>query len=57
MYITTHGSKNVKLRQLFGDVNVLCFVGISPLKWIAHVNRRNYKIKVSKVFNNNLKGS
>jgi len=57
IYITMHVSKNVKLRQLFGDINILCFVRISQLKWIAHVNRMNYKRKISEVFNNNLQGS
>jgi hypothetical protein len=57
MYITMHGSKNVKLRQLFGDINILCFVRVSQLKWIAYVNRMNYKRKVSEVFNINLQGS
>ena len=54
MYITMHGSENVKFRPLFGDINIPRFDRISQSKWIAHVNRMGVKGKVSEVFNNNL---
>ena len=46
-----------ELMQLFGDLDILSFVGISRFNWIGHVSRIDSKRKVSQVFNNNLKGS
>jgi hypothetical protein len=43
--------------QLCGDVDILSFVRISQVNWTGHVNRMDYKRKVSKVFNNNPQGN
>jgi hypothetical protein len=45
-----------ELMQLFGDLDILSFVGINRLKWIGYVNRMDTKRKVSQVFNNNPQG-
>ena len=44
---------NKELKQLFGDLDILLFVGISRLNWIGRVNRMDSKRKVSPVFSNN----
>jgi len=38
---------NEELLQLFGDLDILSFVGISQLNWIGHANRMYNKRKVS----------
>ena len=43
--------------QLSGDLDILSFVRISWLNWIAHINRMGNKRKVSHVFNNKPQGS
>ena len=43
--------------QLFGDLDILSFVGISQLNLIGQVNRMDSKIKISQVFNKNPQGS
>jgi hypothetical protein len=48
---------NKKLKQMFGDLDILSFVRISRLKWIGRVNRTESKRTVSQVFNNNPQGS
>jgi hypothetical protein len=48
---------NKELMQLFGDLEILSFVRISHLNWVGHVNRKNSKRKVSKVYDNNPQGS
>jgi len=47
---------NKELMQLFGDLDVPSFVGISVLNRIGRVNRMNRKRKVIKVINNNHQG-
>ena len=42
--------------QLFGDLDILSFVGERRLNWIGHVSRMNSRRKVSQVFNNNPHG-
>jgi hypothetical protein len=48
---------NKVLIQLFGDVDMPWFVGISQLNWIGHVNRVDITRKIGQVFNNDLEGS
>jgi hypothetical protein len=43
----------MELMQLFGDLDILSFVGIGWLKWVSHVNKMDSKRAVSQVFNNN----
>ena len=43
--------------QLFGDLDILSFVGISQLKLIGHFNRMDSEGVVSQVFNKNPQGS
>ena len=42
---------NKELMPLFGDLDILSFVRISSLNWIAHDNRRDSKRKGSQVAN------
>jgi len=37
---------NKELIQLFGDLDILSFVGVSRLEWIGRVNRMDSKSKV-----------
>jgi hypothetical protein len=48
---------NKELKQLFLDLDIPPFVRKSRFNWIIHVNRMDSKRKVSKVFNNNPRGS
>jgi len=48
---------NKELLQLLGDLDTLPFARISQLNWLAHVNRKDSKRKVSQVSNNNPQGS
>jgi hypothetical protein len=47
---------NEILMQLFGDLDILSFVGISRLNWIGHVNRMDNTRTVRQVFNINPQG-
>jgi hypothetical protein len=42
---------NKELMQLFGDLDILSCVRISPLNWIGQVNGLDSKRKVIQVFN------
>jgi hypothetical protein len=42
---------------VYGDLEILSAVRISPLNLIGHVNGMNYKRNVGQVFNDNPKGS
>jgi hypothetical protein len=48
---------NKELMQLFGDLDIRSFIGISVLNWNGHVNRMDSKRNLSKIFNNNPQGS
>jgi hypothetical protein len=48
---------NKELMQLFGDLDVLSFVGIIRPNRIGHVNRMDSKREVSHVFYDNSQGS
>ena len=43
--------------QLFGVLDILSFVRIGWLNWIANVNRMASKRKINQVINNNPQGS
>jgi hypothetical protein len=48
---------NKELMQLFGDLDILSFIGISVLNWNGHVYRMDSKRNISQIFNNNPQGS
>jgi hypothetical protein len=48
---------NKGLMQLFGDLDILSFIGICRLNWNDHVNRMDSKRNISQIFNNNPQGS
>ena len=50
---------NKELMQLFGDLYILSFIGISVLNWNDHVNTRRMDSKrnISQILNNNPQGS
>ena len=48
---------NEELIKLFGDLDILSYIGIRRMNWIDQVNRMDSKRNVNQVFHNNSQGS
>ena len=48
---------NEELIKLFGDLDILSYIGIRRMNWIDQVNRMDRKRNVNEVFHSNSQGS